>query len=280
MRVARAPVVRSLGVVDRIAVLGDVHLAAPGRPLAWEGSVETLVAVLTTLTATHDAVIVNGDLYDLERGPLPWRAERELSLARSAGSALDAALRDAKVVLTAGNHDAVLCARGEAVDAVTCAGAGGLKARIEHGHRFDAWIKRWRWFTSGVTWASGRAVRWGAGRTYDWMRTVEQTLTREDGAADLGGVHARARAWMISEDAAPDVLVLGHTHTRGAWPIGERLLVNPGACERSGGVAWASLSLGSGRLALWEIENGRQICVESAARQPNGKWTTDERNDG
>jgi predicted phosphodiesterase len=275
MRTPALPTVQA----HRIAVLGDVHLAAPGRPLSFRGQADDLAALVDRLADDHDIVIINGDLYDLDRGPLPFTYRRELQLARAASPELTRRLGSSRVRLTAGNHDATLARTGDAVDGIDLVAGASVRVRVEHGHRFDAWIKRWRPFTSAVTWMSGRAVQVGADPIYRTMRRIERHLTGEAQPVDprQNPIHQRAFQWLQARGEY-DALIVGHSHRAGLWCEGGRLLANPGACA-DGRLSWVSIDLDAGRAAIYAIENGTVFGLGSTAQRAPSGWTLDAPND-
>lgn len=212
----------------RVAVLGDLHLARPGTDACGRVDAAALRAALDDLRAAADVIVVNGDLFDLERGPLPWRQRAELARIAPLHAETLAALDAPDVVHVWGNHDRVRAGRG-AVEAV-CVRTPGGAIRIEHGDRFNAPIKRVRWFASGVTWLSGRVQAPPWRPIYDAMKRAEALLAREgEGDGDEGAVERNARRWLGSTPDAPDALVIGHTHRQYAAQTADRWLLNPGA---------------------------------------------------
>jgi predicted phosphodiesterase len=251
-----------------VAVLGDLHIGRPGSPLSFQGDPTALAATVEALLADVAVVVVNGDLLDLDRGPLPWSQRRELAWLRRHVRPLLTAFQHPRVLWLAGNHDAQAV---KGADAVEVAFPGG-PVRIEHGHRFDAPIKRWPPFTRLVTWASGRAVYPPWRPVYDAMRGVEARLT---GEGREGGVEARALRWLDAQEGRCHGLVLGHTHRAGFWQTGTGWLLNPGASPglplqvvRLDGVegrvrreAWKGGSMEAG---VWQAV-GAGACIEGAS---------------
>ncbi|MFT4705765.1 MAG: UDP-2,3-diacylglucosamine pyrophosphatase LpxH [Bradymonadia bacterium] len=212
---------------DGVAIFGDLHLAAPGTEACGRANVETLQRLLDALRRRADLIIVNGDLFDLERGRLPWSQNRELSRLKAAHAELLRLLRAPDIIWVAGNHDAVLGDTGEAALAIDVVLPTAV-LRVEHGHRFDAPIKRLRAFASGVTWLSGRVRRPPWTPVFRAMKLAERVLAGD--TEEHCPVEAGAAA-SLRRDGSVDAMVIGHTHRALERRVGEKLLLNPGGSE-------------------------------------------------
>ena len=237
---------------SHFTVFGDVHLARRGSPACGPVRAEAFVAAVEALIETSELVIVNGDLFDLERGPLPWRQAHELSVIEPQHPHVRA-VEHPRVVWLSGNHDHVLTCQGRAqraVDVVTPAGV----VRVEHGDRFNPPIKQWPAFASGVTWLSGRVRGGGQAPLYRAMKQVERVLAGEvDEGSGPGSIERRAGRWLEGTDYAG--LVIGHTHRRYAEQVGDAWLLNPGESMR--GVQAVRIDGHGGALAWsWETPQG------------------------
>lgn len=249
----------------RLAVLGDVHLCRPGHPMSCRAPAEELTALAEHLRATHDVIVLNGDLFDLDRGPVPLRFRHELEVVEAAhADTVRALLRDG-VVLLHGNHDRVLGELGRAAAAADVQ-VGPWRVRVEHGDRFDAPIKQLRRFASLVTWTSGRVSQPPLRPIYRAMRFLESALTGE--REGDSGIERRARAWLA--DADVDALIIGHTHAEHVSEADGRMLINPGACLDVP-LRWVSIDADAGVVSLNRFENGgaretRRATLASPAR--------------
>lgn len=187
---------------------------------------EELRAAAGALAESHDVIVVNGDLYDLERGPTPFQA-RELRTLEPIHRETVAAMQGPQWWWTRGNHDRVLEDQGAATQSIRIELDVGV-VHIEHGDRFNAPIKRWPPFTTFVTWVSGRVETVRVLRpAYAAMRFADSVLTGTT-SDENDPVALDAAAWL---DAQPDVaaMVIGHTHV----PLLRRLpsgrsILNPG----------------------------------------------------
>lgn len=246
---------------ERIAVLGDLHLGRPGSSLACAVPADEIGAAASALAATHDLVVINGDLFDLERGATPSQ-RRELALLDPIHQDATRALSGPRFVWTRGNHDRVLGRSGRAHAAVEVTTASGT-IRVEHGDRFDPPIKRWPAFTSLVTWASGRARTTPALEpAYRAMRFLERTLSGHGEDAD-DPVAVGARDWLA--DSEHVALVIGHTHGRAVLRTADgRATINPGHSMDRLRVCSIDASAGTFVFAEWAAGS----CAEVGSRRP------------
>ena len=246
----------------RFAVISDLHLGRRGAPLACAVPTADIASGMAVLRGDHDLVVVNGDLFDLDRGVVPFCFASELSLLMNEHAETLEAFRGDDIVHTAGNHDRVRRNNGDAVDAVEVRTPAG-SFRVEHGERFNAWIKRNRAFTSAVTWASGRVVELRATLPiYRIMHDLDQTLTGSTVAAEEPVVAAASR-WLDASRGYAG-MVIGHTHAplfrRGANGVP---LMNPGGCTDQ--LHTVSIDTTRGTIALLRWESGGWVAWHEAA---------------
>lgn len=219
--------IEDLGVRESVIILSDLHLGRGDANTGFGGGAKEVARALQALAQEAELVIVNGDLYDLDRGSFPTAQRREYQFLQPRWRPVEKALKQAGARVTSGNHDHAL--RGQDLGGGAVAGAfrlrvGGLRLHIEHGERFNAWIKQHRALTSFVTWMSGVASRSVWGRPlYRLLRGVEACTT--DDQED--GVVRRAETWLRDEPNI-DLMVIGHTHQYLHQKVGEALLLNPG----------------------------------------------------
>lgn len=254
----------------RFAVLSDLHFGRNGT-LSFQGSAQDLELALDTLLGMTELVLLNGDVMDLERGTVPLDMKREWRVVKALHPGLSEQLTRRGTVFLSGNHDTVEVGARVTESATLC--GCGYRVRVEHGHRFDTGIKRWRTLTAAVTWASGRAVRLGAvGRgVYGSMRKVESLLTGDSGPTGWlagrssvpAGLERRAMRWLLRSDL--DGLVIGHTHRPGLWSLGSAWVLNPGASDgpaihaavvdlQQRQVEWGRLERG-----VWTVEHTSEL---------------------
>lgn len=198
-----------------------------------------------TLCDSHQWVVANGDIFDLERGPLPFAEEREWGVLSAVHAEVVDALRRPNVVWLAGNHDAQLHHLRVAALSVDFGTRAGF-VRVEHGHRFNAPLKQQQRFTSAVTWASGRVADAGLGPVVRAMRVLDHTLTGE--GRSEGPIERGARRWLGNQPQHCG-MVIGHTHRAGFWNTAGRTLANPGDCVARG-LRYASIDATTGATTL------------------------------
>lgn len=219
----------ALKPVQRLIVIGDLHLGRGDPETGFSGTPADLTRALDRLETEADLVILNGDIYDLDRGRFPTAQGWEYRALRPRWTAVEAIISRAHMRATAGNHDAALYGKtlgGAKVTAGYRVQVGDLHVQIEHGHRFDAWLKQRRRFTSSVTWLSGLVSQGPLRPIYNLLRTLESATTDDDD----GGPAERAALWLHGHRGDPlDLLIIGHTHRHLAERVGLRWLLNPGA---------------------------------------------------
>lgn len=238
-------------------MLGDVHLGRPGAPLACSLGAGVLARHIDQLLDTHDVVVINGDLFDLERGSIPLAHSREYQRLAITHAAIVQRLSDPRVLLIAGNHDAVLVDELGALESVRVRTDVG-DIHMEHGHRFDGPVKQWREFASVVTWASGRAAAAGAAPLVDVMRAIDRRLTGEQRAE--GPIERGALRWLAHQQNVA-LMCIGHTHRSGIWRTSGRTLANPGDCVHG---AIRHLSIDAKRAEVSRVVDG---CVDGISTQ-------------
>lgn len=239
-----------------LIVCGDTHLGRGDATTGFGGAPEDFAAFLRQLAERAQLVVVQGDLFDLDRGSFPCAQALEFKAIRSRWAVVERAIEESGIRVLSGNHDRALLGK-EFAGARVCeryaVRVGERRVWIEHGERFDAWIKRWRGFTSFVTWVSGRVQRGPFSPLYRMLRWFERTTT---GDAD-GALESRIIGWFRTSPEL-DILIFGHTHRRYHRNVGGRWLVNPGdtmgsrfrfveLCANAGELRFGS---GDGRSAL------------------------------
>lgn len=215
-----------LAPVMRLAVLSDVHLGRGDAETGYAGAPEVLCAALEAIAKHADLVIINGDLYDLDRGLFPVAQGLEYKALQPRWTAVETTIAALGIRLTTGNHDHALRGRivaGARVQESYRVQVGPLAVHVEHGERFNAWVKQSRWVTSAVTWLSGRVSQGVFRPVYRVLRAMEARTTDDR----EGGVTSRARDWLQST-CLSDVLIIGHTHQRHAEACAGKWLLNPG----------------------------------------------------
>lgn len=252
--------------VTRLAVISDIHLGRGDAQTGYFGRPETLCALLEHIAQDVDLVVINGDLYDLDRGALPLAQAKEYQHLRPDWSAVERCIERLKIRVTAGNHDRALLGQNLGAYPVRehfVIPMRNLRVRIEHGERFDAWIKRNRQFTSTFTWLSGWFSRRGLQPLYRILRALEAWSTDDSS----GGHLRRAKQW-LQKHPQLDVLILGHTHTQAAERCNEQWVLNPGDAMHPT-AHYLILDAASERVDFFSIrQNSAPVLVQQLALQP------------
>lgn len=211
---------------SKFAVISDTHLRSLDARSLDDVSAEDVAGLIADLRKSSDVVIVNGDLFDMDRAAFPLGHRQELERLRACNPRhpLWEALAHDDVILLSGNHDSSvggLLGSYQAVDIVF----GESRVRIEHGERFDAWIKRVRPFTSLVTWLSGVTETLSLGAVTRALRFMEHVAAGSDGGEQL--LQRRVQGWLRAH-ARYDGLIFGHTHESEITSSPAGVLVNSG----------------------------------------------------
>lgn len=209
-----------------LIVCSDTHLGRGVAKTGFGGKAEDFASFLAQLAERADVVVINGDLYDLDRGTIPCAQSREYRAIQPRWSSVERTMERCGIRITAGNHDRALLDRvvaGAVVRESFEVSVGGKKVHIEHGERFDAPVKRVRSFTSFVTWLSGKVQEGPFERIYAWLRWAEKVSTNDES----GALEQRIMSWFF-EGSKADILVFGHTHKRFRGCVDGRWVINPG----------------------------------------------------
>lgn len=212
--------------ISRLAVLSDIHLGRGDGRTGYHGRAHDVCRMLRAIAQQADQTVINGDLYDLDRGAIPMAQQREYAYLQPRWAEVETCIQELGIQITAGNHDWALRGKrvgGQIVHEALLAKVGPYTVHIEHGDRFDAWIKRNRRFTSSATWFSGWFSRHRMYGLYRLLRRIEALSTNDEN----GGQIERAHRWLAQQSHC-DILVFGHTHTRCAQRCDDRWLLNPG----------------------------------------------------
>lgn len=210
--------------LSRFAVVSDLHVGRPGSPLSFRAPVHEVADWVDDLLCRWGTLVVNGDLYDLDRGVIPLRQRDELAFVDACNFPIVELFRRKEIIWLVGNHDEELLQGGRAERALDVR-LGSALVRVEHGDRFDAPVKQVRSLTRLVTWASGRVVSGPLRPVYDGMRRIESRLTGEH--RSVPALEQRALRWLVRQSAYR-FLVLGHTHRAGITTAGDLWVLNPG----------------------------------------------------
>jgi predicted phosphodiesterase len=215
----------------RIAALSDFHIGARAYMDEFRHDERRFLAYLDRLEASHDRIVLVGDIYQTEHALRPGHAAaaRELARARRRLPALAERLRGAPYLYLHGNHDAAAARELGAPERLRLA-ADGFAMVFIHGHQFDPIFSRAYAAARAATWFTGRLRRFGLRPLAQWFEGRDIAIKhRRFGHA--AGPYAQAARALLREHAA-DLVVMGHTHVPHLHTLPEGRVVNTGSCSR------------------------------------------------
>ncbi|MFW5966331.1 MAG: metallophosphoesterase family protein [Persicimonas sp.] len=211
----------------KLAIFSDLHLAADGANQCTASAGE-LVELCERLEARADRVLVAGDLFNLDRAPVPGAAERCLQGLRA--KMPEVVERLERFDWLFGNHDRALAADG--VPEERTYEADGRRILALHGHQFDMWLKRLPGLAPTANFVAGWLDRAGLQPVSAAMGIVPHALDRirtrlgGDGDTTDRGLEG-ARQFIVQ--GGWDVVVCGHSHQLRLVPCAGGLFVNTGS---------------------------------------------------
>jgi hypothetical protein len=107
-----------------------------------------------------------------------------------------------------------------------------------HGHQYDVFVQRARWFSELAVWLGGWIRRAYLMSVYRWLTAIDQ---RRDGIT-IESSRCPFQRWAVhlALTEGADVVVTGHTHVAARAEYDHLVFVNSGACA-SGRYMFASL---------------------------------------
>ncbi|MBV1856844.1 MAG: metallophosphoesterase family protein [Nannocystaceae bacterium] len=232
----------------RVAALSDLHIGLDGRTDAFGHDATAFASFLDRLLATHDRVVLLGDVFTADHaalwGPSHARAHLQRILVRVPW--LADRLAGPRVHYVHGNHDLVARDVLGAAERIVLA-RGAIRVLFIHGHQFDPIARRALRLAQAGTWGTGRLRAARAPVVAQWLedRDVAIKDARFRGAM---GPYARAAERLCREENLSAV-VMGHTHAARVDAVEHGVSLNTGTC--SGGrhdVLSLDLETGQGTL--------------------------------
>jgi UDP-2,3-diacylglucosamine pyrophosphatase LpxH len=243
----------------RVAALSDFHIGVSSRADSFGHREECFLRLLDELEATHDRIVVLGDVFQTDHGWVWGRSSqrRQLHRASKRVARLAARLQEPGYLYVFGNHDRVAETELGAREWVRLE-ADGLAMLFIHGHQLDPLLTTIRPLSNLSTYLMGRLRFFGLKRGADWFERWDVDLkNRRYGEPD--GPYARGAARLAALHSV-DVVCMAHTHCAclislvdgarfraegapgdmGRVEPGERLMANTGACRLG---AWSHVSI-------------------------------------
>ncbi len=214
----------------KLAAISDLHVGTSDRTDGFRHNEDEFLEFLDELEASHDRIVVLGDLFQTEHGW--WFGSRiaanELQKAWRRVPRLWQRVRASNYVYVHGNHDHVsrrlVCARTS-----WRLQRDGFAVLFIHGHQFDP-LLRWMYPAARFgTWFSGRARVAGLGQFADWLEHKD-VVTKAERFSGADGPYATAARRLLRERRV-DAVVMGHTHTPERVDLGDGVLANTGTCS-------------------------------------------------
>lgn len=238
----------------RLAVVSDLHLG-PGRMNRCRVPPRQMVRMLDLIDATHDRVVVAGDLYDLSRPVSPMGWQDHLESMRFEWGDLLARLESYEGVW--GNHDRQRATFGvpEFLEYVHA----GVRVRIGHGHQFDPMLKRVWGLERGANFAAGWFERLNlsaVSRAMAAAASVDERLEAAVAGGQLG--QEGARRWLAE---GFDLVIMGHSHELEACALGSGVYANSGSWT-NGHAEWVSVDFETRRVQTFRdgaVVNGADL---------------------
>ncbi len=240
----------SLEAPLRVAVLSDLHIGSPPVVGAFGHDVGAFARHLDGLLATHDHVVLNGDVFQCDHG-LRWDRDAHrgaLARAMAAHPWLCERLDRPRVHYLRGNHDDVAHDVLGASERLVL-GVPGAQVVITHGDQHDPVIGRAPGISAAATWFSGRVRRAGLGRLASALEDRDVVIKAGRFGGATGPYAAGAAALMVETGA--QVAILGHTHIPEHHALPQGIFANPGSASL-GQFRWVSVDLAAGDVRLMD----------------------------
>jgi UDP-2,3-diacylglucosamine pyrophosphatase LpxH len=215
----------------RIAAISDFHIGSTDRVDCFRHEPREFHRFLDQLEATHDRIVLLGDIFQSEYGP--WLGARteteELRAAQKRVPDLWKRFQGHGYDYLHGNHDAV--------SATVCGAMTDLRISDEgfvvyfiHGHQFDPLFQRLYPVARVSTWFSGRVRRVGLRPFADWLEHKDVAIKHRRFQGRTGPYAGAARDLLRSQGA--DAVVMGHTHVPQHLSLSEGIYANTGTCSQ------------------------------------------------
>jgi UDP-2,3-diacylglucosamine pyrophosphatase LpxH len=248
----------------RVAAISDLHIGAEDGTDGFRHEPARFEAWLDDLEASHDRIVLLGDIFQTDHGWWPTRAStrRQLLAAQRRVGRLWGRLSGSKYVYVHGNHDAVARVVVGAPEHFVV--AGRARTLFTHGHQFDPVARRAPALADLGTWTCGRLRAVGLRPAAQWLERRDVAIKHARFQGPHGPYADGARG--LARRHAATIVVMGHTHVEGVERIPEGLAVNTGTCS-AGAMAYASIDTVAGRVEVFGPGGRREARVDPVALQ-------------
>jgi len=266
----------------RVAVVSDLHLCSQPRVCEFTHSEARMLALMDRLEAEHAAILVPGDIYNLDHGWLPVGRGVELRATQRAFPRLTRRLHAPPCIAVHGNHDSAL-RRLAHIPEVALLELGGRRILMLHGHQYDGRLKQLPGVSATGSWLAAWLRRARLGRVANrlvrigvWTNQIDARFRAARGleGADITDAgepepHDVRAARKLLERHDVDVVVMGHTHRARQRRFSadedgvDGLYVNAGSCA-FGRLEYSSVDLEQLEVTHEVLEDGPGLPVTLA----------------
>ena len=238
----------------RLAVISDLHIGPSPNTDAFGHDADQFCSFLDRLEASHDRIILLGDIYQCDHGPIPGRESeiRQLKSAQQRSQWLTDRIADSGYVLLSGNHDTVTT---EVLGAqkLLVLEDNGVRVLLTHGDQFDPALQNIPMLSATATWFVGRLRSAGLRGVSQWLEGRDVSI-KADRFQIAEGPYAEGAKQLMREHRT-DFVVFGHTHVPWKQNINAGFLLNSGTCSL-----------------------GQRMFVSIDTRTRTGSWTRGDRD--
>lgn len=215
----------------RIAAISDLHIGAYARSDSFGHAQDAFLRLLDGLEASHDRIVLLGDIYQTDHGWVPGlgAARRLLDHARERVSALSRRWSESQYLWVHGNHDPVTAAELGAQTEIIL-GEPGARALFTHGDVFDPTIRSIPRLSQIGTWFAGRTRALGLISFAEYLEDQDVNIKADQHLAAAGPYATGASSLMARHEV--NVVVMGHTHVPQRQELTGGVLANTGTCSR------------------------------------------------
>lgn len=214
----------------RIAAISDFHIGPSERLDCFHHRPDDFHAFLDRLEASHDRIVLLGDIFQSEYGArLGPSCERlELRAASKRVPSLWQRFQSEPYSYLHGNHDSIAKKEFGALSELTIE-SDDFSVFFIHGHQFDPLVQRTYLFARLGTWFSGRVRNVGLGGVADWLEYQDVQIKHRK-FEGVSGPYALAAKELLKTQKA-DVVVMGHTHVPQRLELDGGIYANTGTCS-------------------------------------------------